>query len=282
MIGKTADEWRVGKEIQIPEMDCLLNQNNTCIRAGRVSCGQSILDATGKQISELPEGYVACKRCHMRDLSFKGAVTMIPSVLDSMITEEDCIRWRKVFQYRTKGRRFKVSTHSNSTVNVADLNNILLKWKYEEQYEPDVIVIDYADILAPEDSKKDQRTIQDERWRALRRLSQDFNCLVITATQAGRSTYTSDVVSASDVSEDKRKNAHLTGMLGLHQVPEEKSHGVIRVGWLMLREGDFNESEQAVVLQDLSRGQVHLDSYLINYEGKPLFRYSKTITEDSE
>ena len=45
---------------------------------------------------------------------------------------------------------------------------------------PDVIIVDYADILAPEDTRQSEKRHQvDETWKALRRLSQEWHALVI-------------------------------------------------------------------------------------------------------
>ena len=133
----------------------------------------------------------------------------------------------------------KFSIHPNSSINVVGIRGILQRWQHEEEFVPDVIVIDYADILAPEDPRKEFRHQVNETWKALRRMSQECHALVIAPTQAAASSYSTKTQSMANFSEDKRKYAHVTGMLGLNQEEHEKEKGVMRLNWIVLRESDF-------------------------------------------
>jgi len=110
---------------------------------------------------------------------------------------------------------------------------------------PDVVVVDYADNLAPEPSTKnmDYRHQVNESWKVMRRISSDWHLLFVTATQAAASAYANSVIRKSDFSEDKRKNAHVTGMLGINQTSEEKTQGIYRLNWVFLREGGWADHE---------------------------------------
>lgn len=135
----------------------------------------------------------------------------------------------------------KVSVHSNSSVNVQDLSAVLDRWEVHEGFIPDIIIIDYPDILAPEpgSSGKATRDQVNDTWKAMRRLSQDRHCLVIAPTQADAASYGVETLDASNFSEDKRKIAHVTGMLGLNQTREEKARQIMRLNWIALRESEF-------------------------------------------
>lgn len=110
---------------------------------------------------------------------------------------------------------------------------------------PDVIVIDYADLLAPEahSRSQDYRHQINESWKVLRRISLDLHCLVVTATQSAATAYGSAVIGPKDFSEDKRKNAHVTGMLGINQTAEEKALGLYRLNWVFLRDGAWTDKQ---------------------------------------
>jgi len=134
---------------------------------------------------------------------------------------------------------FRLSIQPNSSVNVADLVSMLDQWELEDGFIPDVIIIDYPDILAPEPNTSNlhRRDQTDVTWKALRSLSQAKHCLVIAPTQADAASYNQEVLTQSNFSEDKRKGAHVTGLLGLNQNPLEKDLGVMRLNWIYLREG---------------------------------------------
>ena len=87
---------------------------------------------------------------------------------------------------------------------------------------PDVIVIDYADLLAAESSRTEGRDTINGTWKALRALSQELHGLVVTATQSDANSATTGLLTRANFSEDKRKFAHITGMNGLNQNNEEK------------------------------------------------------------
>lgn len=131
----------------------------------------------------------------------------------------------------------------NSTTTVADIDAYLDE-EEKSGWIPDVVVIDYADILAPEAGAKgmDFRQQTNDTWKALRRLSQERHCLVITATQSDAASYDAKVISKRNFSEDKRKLSHVTGMVGINQTEEEKGKGVYRLNWVLLREGEYFES----------------------------------------
>lgn len=137
----------------------------------------------------------------------------------------------------------RTSVHANNSINVAGISSLIDQWEVEHSFIPDVIVIDYADILAPENaSERETRHKMNDTWKALRRLSQERHALVIAPTQADAGTYDMGgaLQSMKNFSEDKRKLGHVTGMIALNQTPEEKDSGGMRLNWIVLRESPFN------------------------------------------
>jgi hypothetical protein len=131
----------------------------------------------------------------------------------------------------------------NGETSVADIEADIAAWILKG-WVPDVVVIDYADILAPEAgaAKQDFRHQVNITWQALRRLSQRYHILVVTATQSDTVSYGQELLRRSNFSEDKRKLSHVTGMVGLNQTEEEKRKGIYRLNWIVLREGPSSEN----------------------------------------
>jgi hypothetical protein len=150
---------------------------------------------------------------------------------------------------------FKISVHANSSINVAGINDILKQWQYEEGFIPQVIIIDYPDILAPENTKDEFRHSVNSTWKAMRKLSQEWHAAVVAPTQADAASYDKETIGAGNFSEDKRKNAHVTGMLGLNQTPKEKEMGIMRLNWILLRESDFRADRCLHVAQCIPLGR---------------------------
>lgn len=137
----------------------------------------------------------------------------------------------------------KLSAHSNSSLTVAAMRQELDE-AIRFGWVPDVVVVDYMDILAPEAGShgQDFRHQTNETWKAMRRLSQDYHVLVVTATQADAASYEAKVITRQNFSEDKRKLSHVTGMVGINQTEIEKQQGLYRLNWVLLREGDYYET----------------------------------------
>ena len=160
------------------------------------------------------------------------------------------------------GRRFKLSSHPTKTLKVSEIDTILDLWEREDGFVADMILIDYADSLAPE-SNIEFRHQENDKWMRMRALSQKRHALVITPTQADADSYKKNTLQLGNFSEDKRKYAHVTAMYGLSQDAKgrEKRLGIMRINEILIREGDSLESNQVYVLQNLSRGQFAMSSY---------------------
>lgn len=150
----------------------------------------------------------------------------------------------------------KLSAYANSTMSVDNIEGVLDSWD-RDGWVPDVIVIDYADLLLPPRGASDERSANNMNWKQLRKISQERHCLIVTATQASAASYDSFVVTRSHFSEDKRKLAHVTGMIGLNQTEDEKDDNVMRWNWIVRRDASFNAYECCVLGEARAFGTLH-------------------------
>lgn len=178
--------------------------------------------------------------------------TRIESFPDDLTAE---MAWNAV---RRAGRRYgadrlRLSVHPNSSISVAGIEAQLEGWA-RDGWTPDVVVIDYADILAPLSGTGETRDQINATWKALRALSQRFHCLVVTATQTDAASYVTKLLKRSNFSEDKRKYAHVTGMVGINRTTEDKDAGLYRLNFVVLRELEFSEEKCVWTAACLSLG----------------------------
>lgn len=258
---KRPDGWKVG----VPVLDCLHNQRDTCEREER-ACDfgvQSFVEGewNKKDYREEPE-YVPCTVCQKDNWKeYKGEVWYKLFVMKS-------IGWREVIEAsektlrRARGARFKLSCHPNRTMNIKGIEALLDYWEQQEGFVPDLIVIDYADIMAPEDTRQEFRHQENERWQAMRALSQKRHCAVITATQTDAASYSQESIREKNYSEDKRKYGHVTAIWTLNQTPREKDQGIMRIGKMFVREDDFDVRKHVKVLQCFDIGRAYLGSFM--------------------
>jgi len=185
------------------------------------------------------------------------------------IPYKDKLSWQKAHKackklmrrkIRSKESYLRLSCHPNSTLSVKGIQNILQVWARED-WEPDVIIIDYADILDMSCQGLEGRDLIDETWKRLRSISQIYHCLVVTATQSDAAAYKTHVITRTNFSGDKRKLAHVTGTIGLNQTSEEKEMGVTRLNWVVKREGSFSETRCVYVAGCLAIANPTIKSY---------------------
>lgn len=151
--------------------------------------------------------------------------------------------------------KFKLRVTPASSTSATDIEN-QIKDYIKEGWIPDVLVIDYADILKPEPHSRgfDFRHQVNETWLALRRISQQYHVCLVTATQTAATSYDADTIRKTDFSEDKRKIGHVTGMLGINQTNQEKERGIYRLNWVVLREGAWAEHQVVHTAGNLAIG----------------------------
>jgi hypothetical protein len=153
---------------------------------------------------------------------------------------------------KSKGSLMRIETHPTRSINMDGIRSILSGWEHQDEWVPDVVVIDYADILAPPTGfQGESRDAVNENWMAMRRLSQEYHCLVITPTQAKATAFKAEDLDMEHFSEDSRKFSHVTGMFGLNQNPAQKEEGLMRLNWLVLREEEFSVKRFVYVAQCL-------------------------------
>ena len=254
-------------EILVPCVDCWLNQTGQCVSpecASKIhlnfTCGSPKLvkyEDLEDAFYQYPS-YTPCNDCLSAiNVPYLKKLPSIPPLTEK-IASKALADWQK----KAKGD-FYLVTYSNDSLTVSTINERLDKLKEDEDVTPDVVIIDYADILATEPNSKnmDFRNQQNQIWKKLRALSQDRKCLVVTATQAAKSSYGKETLELTDFSEDKRKFAHVTAMYSMNQTTEEKKIGILRLSELVVRDDNFNADKQVKIMQCLSRGRPVIGSY---------------------
>lgn len=165
---------------------------------------------------------------------------------------------QEFYKKQLRTGELKLLTFPSEGVTVKHIESELNNLEYYENFTPDVIVLDYADLLSPENSRIEYRHGLDSIWKSLRGIAQKRSILMVTGSQAGKSGFDRDI-TGGDVSEDYRKLAHVTKMISLNQNKAEYTDGVIRLATPVQREGKTFMG-QIVVLQCYEIGRPYMDS----------------------
>jgi len=241
-----------------PTFDCQSNQNGLCSKPERVNSYTLYKNNILPSSYDPKLSYKTCTECRGKTNDYRMAM-WFETIQKSKLSLLDIKRTMSGFQ-TMYGNGLRLKSYPAYSANIQTIKRDLEILEITEDFVPDVIIVDYADILSPESSQFEGRDRYDETWKMLKNLAAVKHCLVVTASQSNRKTLDKKDVKASDISEDIRKVAHVDAMFSLSQTPEEKSKGTMRLGVVAHRWRDFNELSHCTVLQQLQTGQVALDS----------------------
>lgn len=248
------------KEYLYPCFDCYKNQIDSCSKSIRTNQGR-LRDEKDEKPPEFDAtlAYVPCVACRGRkDFLVDTWFTMIKRPKQTLNNSRKIIQGLR----QMYSENFRLICYPKFSANVSNIKMDIEALEFEEGFIPDVIVIDYADILAPEDSRIIGRDRYDETWKMFGNLADIRKALVVTASQTNRASFDKKNVTQTDAAEDIRKIANVDMMIALNQLPEEKRQGFMRVSVAVGRDDDFDQFKTCTILQNLALGQVCLDSEL--------------------
>jgi replicative DNA helicase len=94
----------------------------------------------------------------------------------------------------------KIKEYPTKTATTNTLRNYIEKL-HRQGFEPDVLVIDYADLLRPIDTKGEKRHDLESIYEELRGIAQEYSLRVWTASQTNRSGLNAEIITMEAISE---------------------------------------------------------------------------------
>jgi hypothetical protein len=264
---KVAREYHAGVHY-VPVMDCLLNQKNECKHSratdlivrtddkGHTKFGVDIYDP---DVLNSHERCIECWKDRFLRPSFKGSIWWEQQNIDVWNWHEA----RKATTQFSKRFKGKIVTEAfpMRTVKASDIRNWCINKQQQEGFIPDLLIVDYPDILLPENDSHQYRHQENEKWMILREISQEFHNCVLVVTQADADSYNKDTLKLSNYTEDKRKYGHTTHFLAINKTELEERYGCSRISTLLLRENSVKVTQQATILQNLATAEAHKASF---------------------
>ena len=144
----------------------------------------------------------------------------------------------------------KVTEHASGTLTCTELRRVI------EYYRSmgivfDMIVTDYADIMAPEIKTGNDINDSKQIWLGLRAIAFEEDAAVLTATQTNREGFKADVAKAEHASDDFNKIRIADLVLTINRSEDERKKGEARLYFAASRnqQGEFTLR----IGQDLSK-----------------------------
>ena len=121
-----------------------------------------------------------------------------------------------------------IKEYPTKSASTKSIKNHLEKLK-KQNILPDVVIVDYADLLRPISSTAEKRHDLEGIYEELRGLASEFECAFITASQTNRGGLNAEVITMESISEAFNKCFVADFIFSLSRTPQDKQANTGRV-----------------------------------------------------
>ena len=114
-----------------------------------------------------------------------------------------------------------IKEYPTKSASTKSLKNHLEKLK-KQNILPDVVIVDYADLLRPVSSGAEKRHDLESIYEELRGMATEFECAFITASQTNRGGLNAEVITMESISEAFNKCFVADFIFSLSRTPQDK------------------------------------------------------------
>lgn len=142
-------------------------------------------------------------------------------------------------QIKLKSRLNEVKIKSNGRLiikefptggcNVNQLRALLVQLKLHKDFTPDVLIVDYLELLRPNRLIDSEYQAQQRIAEEIRGLGVEYNCLVWTASQTNRQARKVPIITDAELGDSYGKIRPCDWVISLNQTQEEYDEGAMRV-----------------------------------------------------
>jgi replicative DNA helicase len=134
----------------------------------------------------------------------------------------------KIRNRSTKSGRLVIHEFPSGSMTPRMLRNLIEKYR-NRGIVFDLVVVDYADIMAPDFRTDNVIENSKEIYVGLRAIAFEFDCALLTATQSNREGVKAQTIKAEHVAEDFNKIRTADIVISINSTEEEQSVGEARL-----------------------------------------------------
>lgn len=216
---------------------------------------QSFFSITKRQAEVRVPTMLRGRSGELTDVSFEQV--MRPSLEDPGIRAYLASKVRREFRKRP---RLLVKSFATGQLSINALNAYLDNLERFEKFVPDVVIIDYADLMQID--PKNRREEIGSNFINLRGIAVERNLAMITASQTNREGINAKVIDETNLSEDVSKGFTADTIITYNQTQAEHAMSLARLYVSKHRDGDARM--MALITQAYAMGQFCLDSTIIS------------------
>jgi replicative DNA helicase len=121
-----------------------------------------------------------------------------------------------------------IKEYPTKSASTKSIKNHLEKLK-KQDIRPDVVIVDYADLLRPVSASAEKRHELESIYEDLRGMATEFNCAFITASQTNRGGLNAEVITMESISEAFNKCFVADFIFSLSRTPADKQANAGRI-----------------------------------------------------
>ena len=140
---------------------------------------------------------------------------------------------------KTQGRLI-IKEFPTGTANVNTIRALLVQLKLHKSFEPDLIIVDYLELLRPNRIIDSEYMAQQRIAEELRGLAMESRCLLWTATQCNRSAKSREFITDAELGDSYGKIRPADFAISLNQTQEEYDSGKMRIFIMKARDSKQN------------------------------------------
>ena len=169
---------------------------------------------------------------------FDSVTTLIPQSRVKEDAGKLSVRERlDIFQESFPGSRLIIKEFPTTTASVNTLRSLIVQLRNYEDFIPDIIVIDYLELLKPTRENQHEYQAQQRTAEEIRGLAMENNILVWTATQTNRQGRGVDIITDRELGDSYGKIRTCDFSFSLNQKEEEFDNGKMRAFVMKSRNG---------------------------------------------
>jgi len=147
---------------------------------------------------------------------------------------------------------YRMRDHPSGTLKPSQLHRLIDNYR-SDGIIFDLVIVDYADIMAAEYRSDSLQENLRSIYIDLRAIGHEFNCAMLTATQTNRDGAKAVTAKATDVGDDWNKARTVDILIGINATEEEKKAGEARLYWALSR--NTEDGFQLRIKQDRQKMQ---------------------------
>lgn len=174
------------------------------------------------------------------DIKLRAAQYMAECTVEELQTskEMDKVVEEVVTRYKQRGGDLYVKSYQAHVSTTADIEADLDMLAEDFGWTPDIIAIDYADLLKPVDKKITDKRLQIQSvYFDIKNMNNRRDVLTFTLSQVNKNAVDKKVINMSHFAEDFGKAANCDAAFAICQTKEERKVGIARLIPVVQRKG---------------------------------------------